>query len=175
MFWGPADTTFGKLYVHQQRGKVDKIELKRIIKAPYNRTDILTMLNLISFDFYVKTLSKCAQNVFVDTLSYVKKLRTEMLSRHVDVNQISQSEVAYGTMYQNWVIKDFEAVAETYSARRFGLVQSGLIRLWNEWKHRLESWNDTLETARQVSLSFKPISIMDKISVVLYVDLSVSA
>jgi len=120
--WRSADSTFGKLYVHRQRDKVDKNELERIIKSPKNKKS-LHQLDLLKFDFYVNTLSKCGRDVFVDTLSYVKKLRMKMLSRDVDANQIAQSKVAYGQMNQNWVIKDFETNAETYSARRFGLIQ----------------------------------------------------
>jgi len=169
--WGPADSKFGTAYLQRKRGEVDENELKRIIKVPSdsNSTEQVAML---SMEYYADAISKCGRDVFADTLSNVNILRSKMLARNVEDGQIAKSKVSFGQIYQDWIITDFQTSAETYATRRFGLIQSGLIQVWNEWKYRLESWNDTVETAKQISESVKPISIRDNIIVVFYVDLS---
>jgi len=171
-YWYPRETNFGKLFVHQRvktNTKDLQAELEHFVKYPKNKAEWPTM---IPFGFYEEALSKCGQDVFADTFPNVNKLRSRLLSRNVDEAQISQSKTAFGQLNQFTYFYNVQITPEDYARRRFGIVESGLIHLWNEWKYRVESWNDAIEAAKQLVPSTKSISLDDNIIVVFYVDLS---
>jgi len=170
--WTINDVKFGKMYFHrkiQHSGEGKRPVLEPIIKIP---TNFLEMKNLLQLIYYVETISKCGQEAFVDTLPFVDKLRSKM---QVDKSQISQSKTAFGQMYQLWFFERFQYPAEEYARRRFWLIESGLVYIWNEWKYRVESWNDTVQAAKQVSSPAKPLSMNGNLVVVFYVDLSLKS
>jgi len=122
------------------------------------------MKSMIQFSYYVETISKCGQEAFADTLPFVDKLR---LNLHIDKFQISQSKIAIGQMYQLWYFKSLQMTAEEYTRRRFGIIESGLVHIWNEWKYHRESWNDTVQQEKQISSLMKPLSLNGNLVVYL--------
>jgi len=171
-YWNTVEVTFGKMYPHQKsRNGTDELEelLKRIAKIPANLSE---MQNMIPFGYYVDAISKRKFDVFADTMSFIQKLRSNLLKAHIEDTQVSQSKVAFGQMFQFWEIAKLQVDAEDYARRRFGLIESGIIYLWNGWKNRLESWNDTVEAEKLISSAFKPISIEGNVVVVFYIDLA---
>jgi len=127
---------------------------------------------MLPLSYYVEVISKCKQDVFAETMPYVLKLRSNILKSHIEESRISQSKIAFGQMYQFWKIGIYHFTAEDYARRRFWMIESGKIHLWNAWKNWLESWNDTVEAAKQISTGFKPISIESNVVVVFYIDLA---
>jgi len=111
-------------------------------------------------------------DVFVETKSFILKLRYNLLKGHIEDSQISQSKVALGQMYQFWKIARLQINAEDYARRRFGFIDSGIIHLWNAWKNRLESWKDTVEAEKLIDSEFKPISIEGNVIVVFNIDIA---
>jgi len=173
-FWNLNELSFVKLYLHQNsKNGTNVLEdtLKRFVKTPANFSEMTSML---SFNYYVDTISKCGQAVFTDTLSYVNRLRSNLLKKNVGDFDISQSKTSYGQTFPFWKISNMQIPAEYYSRRRFGLIESGIINLWSAWKNRVESWNDTVEDERQISSSSeaKPISMDGNAIVVFYVHLT---
>jgi len=171
-YWNPIEVTFGKMYVHKNsENTTNNLQhvLKRIVKIP---ASVLEMQNMLPFKYYVDTISKGRRDVFVETLSYILKLRSNLLQSHVEASQISQSKVAFGQLYQFWRFRKLQIDAEDYSRRRFGLIESGIMHLWNGWKNRLEAWNDTVEAEKQIVSAFKPISIEGNVVVIFYMDLA---
>jgi len=144
-------------------------DLNRIVKIIANYSDMHTML---PFVYYVDTISKRKQDVFVETESFILKMRYKLLKTYIEESHISQSLVALGQVYQFWKIARLQVTAEDYARRRFGLIESGIVHLWNGWKNRLESWNDTTEAEKQIVSAFKPISIEGNVVVVFYIDLA---
>jgi len=127
---------------------------------------------MIERSYYLKTISKCGQEVYADTLPFVYQLRSKL---NIDKFQISQSKIALGQMYHLWYFYHLQHTAEMYSRRRFGIIESGLVHVWNEWKYRLEWWNDTVQKAKEVSALVKPLSLNGNLVVVFYVDLSLKS
>jgi len=127
------------------------------------------------FNYYLETLLTCGQVAFVDTLSYVNKIQSQLHSFNIKMSQISRNKIQLGQMYQVWIILDYPIDPQIYATRRLALIQSGLIHLWHEWKNRVEFWNDTVKDAKGASSFAKAISIRDNIVVVYYVDLSLKA
>jgi len=167
-YWEADEVKFGKMYFHRKSKQVYtslQEMLSRIVKTPMNYLEMKTM---IEFSYYVETIAKCGQDAFADTLSFVEKLRSKL---NVDKQQISQSKAPYGQMYRLWYFRFLQSAAEDYARRRFGLIESGLVRIWNEWKYYAESWNDTVLAAQQTSL-VKPLSMNGNLVVVFYVDVS---
>jgi len=171
------ELSFVKLYLHQNiknATSVLKDALERIVKTPADWWD---MNNMLQFDYYVDRISKCEQDVYTDILSYVNKLRSNLIKKNVGDFDISQSKTSYGQTYQFWKLSYIQMPAEYYSRRRLGLIESGIINLWSVWKNRVESWNDTVEGERKISSSSeaKPISLDGNTIVVFYVHLTCKA
>jgi len=99
------------------------------------------MKMMLQRSYYVNTISKCGQEVYADTLPFVYELRSKM---NIDKMHISQSKIALGQMHHLWYLYHLQHTAEKYARRRFGLIESELFQVWNEWKYRLEWWNDTV-------------------------------
>jgi len=166
--WYASEVKFAKMYFHKKikpSGESHQDAMEPIIKLPSN---ILELKAMVEFSYYVEIISKCGKDVFADTLPYVDKLRSKL---RLDKSQISQSKIAFGQIYQLWQLEHLQITAEEYARRRFGIVESGLVHIWNEWKDHLESWNDTVQEAKQVSILVKPLSLKGNLVVVFYVDL----
>jgi len=133
-YWNPIEVTFGKIYLHQKSRNTTrsiKAFLKKIVKIPANHSE---MINMLPLKYYIDTISKCNQDVFAETMSYILKLRTSLLQGNIEDSDISKSKVAFGQMYHFWKISNMQMIAEDYARRRFGLIESGIVRLWNVWK-----------------------------------------
>jgi len=171
-FWNPIEVTFGKMFLHQKsRNTTASLldVLKRIVRIPANDSDMRKML---PFGYYVHAISKCKQDAFAETMSFILKLRSNLLQSGIEDSHISQSKVSLCQRYQFWKIAKLHIDAGDYARRRFGLIESGIIYLWNGWKYRLDSWNDTVEAEKQIFSAFKPISIEGNVVVVFYIDLA---
>jgi len=97
--------------------------LEPIIKISTNFFEMKTMLE---FSYYVETIYKCGQDVLADMLPFVNKLRSKL---QIETSQTSQSKFAFRQMYQLWYFYDFQATAEEYARRRFGIIESGLVHI----------------------------------------------
>jgi len=64
-------------------------------------------------------------------------VRANLLKGHIEYLHISQSKVAFGQMYQFLRFRMLQVTAEDYARRRLGLIESGIIYLWNAWKNRV--------------------------------------
>jgi len=172
ILWTINYVKFGKMYFHRKiehLGEGQMHVLDPIIKIP---TNFLEMKNMLQLSYYVERISKCGQEVYADTLPFVDKLRSKM---HIDKSKISQSKIAFGQMYHLWFLDHLQYPAEKYARRRFGLIESGLVHIWNEWKYLVESSNNTVQEAKQVSTLVKPLSLKGNLVVVFYVDLSLKS
>jgi len=170
--WTISHVRFGRLFYHiksKYSGESQRHILAPIIKIPTNFSEMKIMLDL---SYYVETISKCGQEAYADTLPFVDKLRSKL---QIDKSLISQSKIAVGQMYHLWHFECLQMTAEEYARRRFGLIESGLVGIWNEWKYHLESWNDTVQEAKQVSSLVKPLSLKGNLVVVFYVDLALKS
>jgi len=107
-------------------------------------------------------------------MSNVLKLRSNLLKNHIEDSHTSQSKIALGQMFQDWKIVGLQMTAENNARHWFGLIESGTFHLWNLWRSRLESWNETVEASKQFSTGFKPISIESNAVMVFYIDLALS-
>jgi len=167
--WTVNELKFGKMYYHQKIKQTEeslRAILKPIVKIP---TDFEEMKTMAEFEYYVNVISKCGKVAFADVFSFVEKLRSKL---HVDKRQISQSKVAFGQMHQLWWFYKLQLTAKDYARRRFGIIEFGLVHIWNEWKYHLELWNDTVQAAKQDSSTAKPLSLKGNLVVVFYVDLT---
>jgi len=174
--WPANQTSFGTMYAYlkgRNTTQATEAELGLIVKVPTNnKKEVNEMLSLM---YYAKMLAKCGKDGFADVLPYVNKLHSKMLQINIHESQISRSKAPFGQMYNFWNIMGFQATAKHYAGRRLGLIQSGILYLWNEWKNRVDSWNDTVNAAKVVSNSVKPVSILDNAVVVFYVDFTLKA
>jgi len=81
-------------------------------------------------------------------------------------------------VYQFWEIGALQISADDYSRRRLGLIESGIIHLWNARRSivnkSIESTSDTAQAEQEKQFSFagKSISLSRNVFMVFYVDLS---
>ncbi|CAL8138647.1 unnamed protein product [Orchesella dallaii] len=99
--WAAEDLTFSEMFLRQQIQKTKnsaKEHLKRLVKPPMN---LLESVAMTPFSFYVKQISKCGRDVFVDKFSRVNKLHYELINLPaVQYENIATSKTPYGRFYQ---------------------------------------------------------------------------
>jgi len=171
--WNSDQVTCSKFFSQPKSDKeVEPKKYEFSVKTPSTPEEAEKM---IEFEFYPTKLAQCDKDVFVDTLEHVNKVKRLMINAGVHKSKIARSKTEIGTVYQIWQFERDELSYDLYMGRMFALRQSGLTNLWKSWKHRIDTWNDTVQSARNESTSANPISTRDNIVVVFYVHLSLEA
>jgi len=118
---------FGKLYMHQkskQAAESSQAMLRRF-KLPTNFSEVKDMF---IFEYYVKPISKCGQDVFIDTLWYVDKLRSKLKA---DKQQISQNKVSRLQIHRMWYFENLQFTAKVEkSGKKWNAVLGQLSLGW---------------------------------------------
>ncbi|CAL8138900.1 unnamed protein product [Orchesella dallaii] len=171
--WDITDFTFSYMFLRQKIKLTEndaQEHLKRLVKSPMNFIESVAM---IPFQFYVKQISKCGRDVFVDKLSRVNRLHYELTNiPDAQLENIAASKTPYGRVYP-FLVSTYSEYPAEYFARRFSsLIQSGIAKLWKDWKFRVDSGNYTVMQGRlQKKASFEALSISGNIAVVFYLHL----
>ncbi|CAL8132810.1 unnamed protein product [Orchesella dallaii] len=164
------DRTISDHYLRKQLNVTEidaKKRLKTILKSPVNDTEAKTMLD---FDYYIQQLSKCGHDVFMDKLLTVNRMHYQLRkSVEVKTKDIAISKKPYGRFYERWSTGGLSIPTEYYEVRFLSLIHSGLVKLWNDWKYRVDTWNETVNQARLPEVAkVKALSTDDNIVVVFY-------
>ncbi|CAL8149558.1 unnamed protein product [Orchesella dallaii] len=121
-----------------------KYHLEAVVKYPtYSElSEYMT-----PFEYYVEKLSRCGQDVFIDKLKHVTQMRIALNKLRSSKN-IATSKASYGGLSQHWEAYRVNIPTTYHEVRFLSLIQSGIVRLWKNWKFRLETWNFTVESAQ---------------------------
>jgi len=128
------------------------------IRVPMTYKEAAEML---SPSYYRNQLSKRGKDAYVDTLEGVEHLILQLKLQHMDGKAIIVSKKPFAHLYERWTFAFMPWSASVTYGRLKSLFQSGIVTLWRLWKFRLDTWNDTVATARQEMSEFKPLSTSD--------------
>ncbi|CAL8114609.1 unnamed protein product, partial [Orchesella dallaii] len=140
--------------------------LSRITETPHTLTTVIPTLD---FDYFVTKISKCDKYVYVDTLDKVERMKLQLKKHGISGKRTTVSNHAYGQMFNEWMFRGNPWPLDWFTLKVHSLFQSGIVQLWRSWKFRVETWTDTVQLARNVTNSAKPVSTGDNFVVVFYV------
>jgi len=125
--------------------------------------------DMFSPSYYRNLLYKREKHAYVDTFEGVQNIMFQLkLHLYMDRNAITVSKKPYTTLHEEYFFYSMPWSASVIYLRLRCLFQSGIITLWRLWKFRIDTWNDTVITARQEINELKPLSTNESNLVVVF-------
>jgi len=142
------------------------LKINSRVKVPETWREAADML---SPNYYRNVLYKREKHAYVDAFEGVQRVVLQLkLQLYTDRDSITVSKKPYTTLHEGWIFYSMPWSASVIYLRLRGLFQSGIVAMWQLWKFRIDTWINTITTARQEINEFKPLSTSDSNLVVVF-------
>ncbi|CAL8128777.1 unnamed protein product [Orchesella dallaii] len=161
-------TVFGSIYVKKQI-KITQEKALSLLKPMQQTPETMEgVMQMFESGYFIQKISKCGRDVYVATLDNIERMKLKLQQHGVSRKRITTSTNAYGQVLDVWILQWNPWPFDVYTRRVRSLLQSGIAQLWKRWKFRVETWNDTVAYAKNITNAPKAVSTEDNAVVVFY-------
>ncbi|CAL8128778.1 unnamed protein product [Orchesella dallaii] len=163
-----SGTVFGSIYVKKQIKMTQEKALSLLKPMQQTPETMEGVMQMFESGYFIQKISKCGSDVYVNTLDNIEKMKLKLQQHGVSRKRITTSTSAYGQVLDVWILQWNPWPFDVYTRRVRSLLQSGIAQLWKRWKFRVETWNDTVAYAMNITNAPKAVSTEDNAVVVFY-------
>ncbi|CAL8076554.1 unnamed protein product [Orchesella dallaii] len=123
-------------------------------------------------EHYASIIGKCGMDAYVDTKANVDRVYHKLEQRFGFKKglseQLTMSQHTYGEICNSWQFGNIPWPATMFLKKVHGLLESGLVGIWKEWSHWVETMEDEMRNAREKQVVDVPVALYGNVRTLFF-------
>ncbi|CAL8076550.1 unnamed protein product [Orchesella dallaii] len=129
-------------------------------------------------EHYANIIGKCGMDAYVDTKANLDRVYHKLKQRFrfkKDLSeQLTMSQDTYGEICNSWLFGNIPWPATMFLKKVHGLLESGLVGIWKEWSHWVETIQDEMRNAKEEQAEYVPVTLYGNVRALFFFYLSIT-
>ncbi|CAL8076557.1 unnamed protein product [Orchesella dallaii] len=129
-------------------------------------------------EHYASIIGKCGMDAYVDTKANLDRVYHKLEQRFrfkKDLSeQLTMSQETYGEICNSWHFGNIPWPATMFLKKVHGLLESGLMGIWKEWSHWVETMEDEMRNARDEQVVYVPVALYGNVRALFFFYLGIT-
>ncbi|CAL8076548.1 unnamed protein product [Orchesella dallaii] len=129
-------------------------------------------------EHYASIIGKCGMDAYVDTKANLDRVYHKLKQRFAfqkDLSeQLTMSQDTYGEICNSWHFGNIPWPATMFLKKVHGLLESGLVGIWKEWSHWVETMEDEMRNAKEEQAEYVPVALYGNVRALFFFYLGIT-